>query len=106
MMIVDLSIEDDAHAAVLVGHGLGAQRGQVNNTKPAMDQPGRAGGPDAPFVRPAMLERSLHRAQDRLGERLLEINDARYAAHGVWKLTSGSSRALMLRARRPGGRWH
>ena len=82
--IVDFAVEDDGQALILSQHRLRAA-GQVDDRQAQMAKADARRCPDAAAVRTAMGHRVQHRADAGGIDGLcrFEVEDARYAAHGI-----------------------
>jgi hypothetical protein len=97
VVVIDLAIEDDAHPAIFVRHGLGRGRRKVDDAQAAVDESDRAGQPDRAFVRAPMDERAFHRLKGGLRGRATKINKAGDAAHNRLSETHDFGHALFAR---------
>ncbi len=92
LIVVDLAVEDDDHAAVLVEQRL-LPGGEVDDREPAMAEPQAGLGVQPDLVRPAMVLGLVHArnevARDR--PRARDVHDADNAAHDGSGLSGGRS---------------
>jgi hypothetical protein len=81
-IVVDLTICDQHHPAVVADHGLVAG-GKTDDGQPGLGEAHRPEPVAAAVVGPAVAKASGHgREQRRLGWRAAGTDEARYAAHG------------------------
>jgi hypothetical protein len=82
-MVVDLAVERDPHAAVLVGHRLLACGAHVDDREPAVREPNRTIDEQATAIRASVAEDIAHAPKtigvDGLSR--VEVDDAGKSAH-------------------------
>ena len=88
-MVVDLAVERDPHAPVLVGHGLGAAR-DVDDRQPAVSEADRSFDPQPLTIGPPVAQDIPHALEPRLVDGLVRIqaDDADNPTHGGYALRS------------------
>src|SRR5207249_3344996 len=81
-VVVDLAIQDDPHALILVGHGLGAPL-EVHDREAPVAEADRPLDPQSLAVRPAMAQDVPHPLEPRLVDGLerIQADDADDPAH-------------------------
>ena len=90
-MVVDLAVEDDPHAPVLVAHRLGAAF-DVDNREPAKSEPDMPVDPQSLSVGPPVAQHVPHQLEPRLVDGLerIQADDADDSAHGARSLSMAS----------------
>src|SRR5262245_57108760 len=86
-VVVDLAVEGNPHAAVLVGHRLLAGRADVDDRKPSVRQTDRSVDELAAAVGAAMAHYIAHPAKpiDVNGLTRVEVNNSGESAHKVYR---------------------